>query len=281
MAVCDIKPFVRYAARSNRFTNSFFTRSYDCRLLYVLSGSGTFCLKNESFPLKKGTLVFYPAGVTYRPCSSPEDPMTFISVNFDYNLEFSSQKRTLKPVSEEKFDEKLIFDSASRLGIPALQKTLVLYSMQTVEGALLELVDEFTKKTAYFEETASALLETVIYKALRYSTANRKTPALGDKILDYIRQNFAKQLDYQTIGAHFSYHPYYINSLIKKHTGMSLHKYLTLCRMQEAVRLLTSTELPISEVAEQVGIHNEKYFSVCFKAHTGETPSKYRNTRNI
>ena len=46
--------------------------------------------------------------------------------------------------------------------------------------------------------------------------------------------------------------------------------------MNEAVRLLTATNLPVYEIAERVGYISNSYFSTALKKYTGMNPSKYR-----
>ena len=48
-------------------------------------------------------------------------------------------------------------------------------------------------------------------------------------------------------------------------------------KAETAAQLLTSTDLPISEIAESLGFISPFYFSNFFKKRTGMTPSTYRN----
>jgi signal transduction histidine kinase/ligand-binding sensor domain-containing protein/DNA-binding response OmpR family regulator len=62
---------------------------------------------------------------------------------------------------------------------------------------------------------------------------------------------------------------------IKGMTGYSPSEYLRIIRMKKAVELLSTTELNISEISYKVGISDPFYFSKCFKAHFGTSPSQY------
>ena len=46
--------------------------------------------------------------------------------------------------------------------------------------------------------------------------------------------------------------------------------------MQEAQRLLRTTALRVSDIAEQVGIPNVSYFTSVFKKQFGTTPAESR-----
>ena len=69
----------------------------------------------------------------------------------------------------------------------------------------------------------------------------------------------------------------YLSSLFKKETGSNFSEYLVNMRIRRAQNLLLSTKLPVSEIAQKVGIANCSYFIRVFARITGVTPVKYRN----
>jgi transcriptional regulator GlxA family with amidase domain len=62
----------------------------------------------------------------------------------------------------------------------------------------------------------------------------------------------------------------------KAATGSSLIEYLQNLRIEEAKRLLESSELPIEEICAETGYHDTSFFRRVFKRLTGLTPSHYR-----
>ena len=68
----------------------------------------------------------------------------------------------------------------------------------------------------------------------------------------------------------------YLGSLFKRHTSMTIGRYLNQIRMEHAKRLLLDPARKVSEVGEMVGIDNTDYFTRRFKQYTGRTPSEYR-----
>lgn len=63
----------------------------------------------------------------------------------------------------------------------------------------------------------------------------------------------------------------------KEFTGSTPISYLRDVRMRWAIRLLTSTNLPIKAIATRVGIGSRSYFSKAFKGFTGTDPGTFRN----
>lgn len=59
-------------------------------------------------------------------------------------------------------------------------------------------------------------------------------------------------------------------------TGMSARAYLQSLRMAGAKELLKHSNLPVGDIAWQLGITDVSYFSQLFRSHAGMSPLKYR-----
>ena len=68
----------------------------------------------------------------------------------------------------------------------------------------------------------------------------------------------------------------YLSRLVKQSTGRSVGAWIDIVRIQRAKRLLSSTSLPIIDIAASVGVEDQSYFSRLFKKETGITPSAFR-----
>lgn len=62
----------------------------------------------------------------------------------------------------------------------------------------------------------------------------------------------------------------------KQQTGVSPAQFQNAIRLNHARDLLTSTDLPITEIATQIGFESIFYFSEFFKKKSGQSPSDYR-----
>ncbi|MBK6998005.1 MAG: helix-turn-helix transcriptional regulator [Lewinellaceae bacterium] len=59
-------------------------------------------------------------------------------------------------------------------------------------------------------------------------------------------------------------------------TNLSPVQFIRLIRLSKARTLLQTTQLPISEIAFEVGFNDAKYFSRVFTEEFGQTPSSMR-----
>ena len=74
------------------------------------------------------------------------------------------------------------------------------------------------------------------------------------------------------------YSAVYAGQLVKKTMGKSFGKYLQETRCSVAAKLLRETQLPISEIIQETGYHNESFFRIKFKELYGVSPLNYRKT---
>jgi AraC-like DNA-binding protein len=68
-----------------------------------------------------------------------------------------------------------------------------------------------------------------------------------------------------------------LNELCNKHFNCGLKKILQNRLMQEARKLLLSSELSVSEIAYKLNFEDNSYFNKVFKNKTGLTPKRFRD----
>ena len=107
----------------------------------------------------------------------------------------------------------------------------------------------------------------------------------GCRAKRYLQIEEAKRILLRNLGGNISIHdvaremyfsPRYLSDLFVKATGMSFVAYYKMLRMEHAYTLMCSTELSVSEIADQMGYCNIQYFSSQFKEYFGCSPSMVR-----
>jgi AraC family transcriptional regulator len=96
------------------------------------------------------------------------------------------------------------------------------------------------------------------------------------RAVEYMNEHLREDLSLEQIAGVLSISPFHFAHLFKESTGLSPHRYLIDLRIQRAKSLLRETELPITEVAQQVGYWNNSHFAVAFHRATGFTPRAFR-----
>lgn len=75
--------------------------------------------------------------------------------------------------------------------------------------------------------------------------------------------------------------PGYLSRIFKKETGLSLSDYIIQKRISVAKQLLVKTNLPITTIAERIGLSYASYFKKLFKEKVNMTPQEYRQNGKV
>ena len=139
---------------------------------------------------------------------------------------------------------------------------------------------EYIYNKLYAQQIVSANLTLALVRALRKLSAEKLTKVNRagtiDKLIDYIQHHYAEKLTLESIAKHMGYHPDYINRLMHYHTGQTIYQFLQDFRINKAIRMIRSSELSFSAIAEKTGFINVSHFSHTLKKKTGKTPSEFR-----
>lgn len=94
--------------------------------------------------------------------------------------------------------------------------------------------------------------------------------------IDYIRENYRKQITLSDISDTVGFSPSYLSNLFRKELRLTFTEYLNRYRIERAAELLLTTTMKTYEIAYAVGFTDQSYFSRTFKKFTGMRPSEYK-----
>lgn len=109
-------------------------------------------------------------------------------------------------------------------------------------------------------------------------TEKEKTNILIKFAIDFIKDNYFKDITLDTIAKKIYITPGYLSQLFKQETGINFLDFLNQYRIEKAKELLKNTFFKNYEISNQVGFSDEKYFSQVFKRYTGLTPTQYKES---
>lgn len=92
----------------------------------------------------------------------------------------------------------------------------------------------------------------------------------------YVDEHYMENLSLEEIARELNLGRTKLCETAQEFFGCSVHDLIRQRRMRAAENLLSSTDMPVAEVAEAVGYRDSSYFVKCFKRHCGETPLRYR-----
>lgn len=103
----------------------------------------------------------------------------------------------------------------------------------------------------------------------------RLTPAL-----DYISENFSQPIKISELSSLICVCDDHFIRLFKSATSKTPSEYIMDLRISNAMRLLSTDTLSVSEIAQKTGFLNAAYFTKTFRRKLGMTPSEYRHNNN-
>lgn len=97
-----------------------------------------------------------------------------------------------------------------------------------------------------------------------------------ETIVTYIQDNSGESITLDQLSELVYMHPVTVSRIFKSTTGVTLSQYIMKMRLENAAKLLSQSELRISDIAQVVGYKKTQYFIQLFKKNYGMTPQQYR-----
>jgi len=98
------------------------------------------------------------------------------------------------------------------------------------------------------------------------------------RLEQYIQSNLHKALTTDNAAREMFFSRAQFTRNVRRTTGMSFNELLNHYRIEEAKKLLTTTQWTASAIAAFIGFKSPSYFRTFFREHTGSTPSEFRLT---
>lgn len=277
MNINKLNPYIRYAALHQIHIRrpKELNMCYDCRIFYAENAAGYITVNDKKYQITNTSAIFLPPSSKYFFEFDKNDDFKMLVFDFDLVSDFSYLSSSLRTATEKTFDKSKM----PMYSLPEVLSKPIIKNIPQIHARLSKTIDIFLKKEEYYREISSAYLKLCLIEFITQNEMDT-TNQLCKNIINYIHDNSHNSaLTNLSVAKHFSYHPHYLSSMIKKETGKTLHQYIISCRTQTAKNLLLSTGYSIEEIAWKSGFESSAYFIKVFKENTGITPKKYRTKK--
>jgi AraC-like DNA-binding protein len=107
---------------------------------------------------------------------------------------------------------------------------------------------------------------------------DQDAPRIIQKVMSYILENFKDTVSLSEAAEIAGMSESSFSRFFKKNSGNNFVDYVRKLRVSHACKILSETNMPVTEVCFEVGYNNISNFNRHFLAERGITPSKYRRT---
>lgn len=248
-------------------------------LILVLEGSGFESVNGTEHRMEPGTLIFLLPYQFHTIQSDPGAPLRLFICNFDLELLFHSKNGELGLAS------MVLEDSAALPPYVQLKDREWIRIFEIFDDMMGEYISEERMRSVMIQ---SKLLEAlVLFDRLRIRQHGAEIGPSGEtvrhpgkasfwQIIHYVHKNYREEITLEQLAREYHYNASHLSELFKIRTGQNFVRFLQGLRIRHACGLLSSSDLPVSAIAYEVGFGSFQTFSRTFLKSKGLPPTVYR-----
>ncbi len=274
----SIQCILMNAGYNPEFKDSVHYHEY-IELLYGLNVDSEVWINGKILPFQSGDLIVINSMELHR-LRFLNEKNEYIIIKFSPHEIYSSEQSFFElkymlpfTLNDFSYERRITADIISKTEIPAAVKTIL---------------NEWNSKSYGYELSMRTHILQILLWLLRYWNKNTpqiltdiSLPPILLKALPYINQNLAT-VTANDVADFCGYSYTYFSEMFKSSMRIRFRDYLLKTRINEAERLLLSTNMEIADIALSIGFSTASHFIKQFKALRGITPAQYRSkSKNI
>lgn len=239
-------------------------------IFYVKEGGRDFFINDSEYHINAGAVLLI------RP----------FEMHFSFSAENPIHERYVINFKQEHLDDFLTDSEFQRIDSLFDKRVLRLdANKQKYLNNLFEIMTNINKNiddSKIAQKVAPAELLHLCYILQSAKSDNNESLKLSPifSALKYINENFEQDLSLAYISNFTHLSQEYFCRLFKKTTGTTFVQYLNNIRVNNAHRLLTTTDKSLSKIAEECGFSSVAHMTRIFNANYGIPPSKFNRKTN-
>jgi YesN/AraC family two-component response regulator len=242
-------------------------------IYYLVTGERYYFIKDSTFKIKKGHLIFINAGELHKTTDTDKSDYKRILIHFKKEY-----------INVHNASIEILFDKLTQKHYQVL--SLSLKEQQSLEMIFNEMNEETEKKSFGYEIILRGLLMKLLVLISRcignmdesaYVSHDPKHEKISE-IVKYINTHYKEVITISSLSKQFFISPHYLSRIFKKTTGFTIIEYINNIRVKNAQKLLTDYGEKVIQVLEETGFGSIANFNRVFKAITGCSPVSYRKT---
>ena len=252
-----------YSLSANAVPDSEYHCENDYEIMYVRRGSRKAFVKDYSYKLISGNLLFIDKNFLHKTQYMSDEYERFV-INFTEDYVMSSVKSQMHILFKQQI-----------FAPPKLSATDKFFFSMFSEWEKLRKNDPLAKDA--LKNYINLLLIHFIrhFSEYAYNDAKIINPTI-ERLVQHMNINFKLPITLENSAKMLHLSPSYLSRIFFKYTGFGFLEYLKILRIEHGKNLLENTEMNIKQIAFECGFNDSNYFSSVFKSETGVSPLQYR-----
>ncbi|MEG2305433.1 MAG: AraC family transcriptional regulator [Lachnospiraceae bacterium] len=226
-------------------------------LIYCMSGKGVIEVNEQKYNIQEEEAFCIPRNRKHKYYASEENPWSILWVHFkgENTKYFPIEECHIIQINSKHGNNRMmfLFDLLFRV----LERNYTIGNFIYISQVLSLILSEI-----YFRE-----------KVDETSQQNHHITV----VIRYMYKNLNKNLTLEDFSEELQLSKSYLNVIFKKYANRAPIDFFIHLKMQEACKLLKSTDMYIYEVCSKLGYSDPYYFSRIFKKVVGMSPKEYKN----
>lgn len=270
-----------YISKHPRFSDYPEHRHHFLELNYVLSGHSEQIINGKHEVIKEGEMLLLDRDSSHSLKRHDENDILI-------NLIFPNEKIDVNWLSSISSNNNILFSFLAHTMASRSKKQYLIFRCaenEHVQAIMDKIIDIYFTEPSFANEIITLyipILFTELIGNCRYDYYHAH-PGVGENnevVINTLRliENEFASITLEKAAKQLGYNKNYLSNIIKKKTGTTFSQLLTEKRMRQAKFLLESTELPITQIIEKIGLTNKSFFYTHFKKNYGYLPTELRKS---
>jgi AraC-like DNA-binding protein len=248
-------------------------------IIYALSGKYQIFLNNKNYSFSEGDMVLINSNEIHNILALSDGSNLYIVIKFEPEMLYT----TAQSIFEMKYVMPFILNESTHQKVfskDEIEKTVI-------PGLIHGISREFIDKHYGYELAIRANIFNLFLFILRrwneqnvdlkiYEEINKDMVKRIQNVFDYVEENYQNDITALEMAQLCNLSYSYFSRLFTKIMKRNFREYLNYVRITKSERLLTLTDLNITEIAMQVGFSTSSYFIQQFKQYKNISPKQYQ-----
>lgn len=242
-------------------------------IYYLVEGERFYFIGNHTYHIHKGSLVFINRNEIHKTGMASSSYHDRILIEFTEEP-FASFFSQFGEITVQEFFK----GHSGVIEIDPIEQPYV-------ESLFLGIQSEIHDRLPGYRLSVMMKLSSLLIYAARYESSHRAIPTKSssmakhqkvDQVANYIISHCTEPLSLEDLAATFYVNKCYLSRIFKEVTGFTVNEYINIHRINKAQKLLTESDMSITDVAIECGYESLTYFEKVFRTFREISPLKYR-----